>query len=229
MPYYDIVMHNRKQNIDVIIRHLTVSHDIKAIGTLILDSPPVLADSVTFISIQNSALEIGTTIGNWVVKTVYEHGSSEFEIYTDALETAIAKSARVAPNVLELGSNPVYPTKELPFSADHTFVLESSSVPTHKEAYFSGDDSLWLYEDDLKLSAIKALDISHFLGIDFSVRELFEKFAPAGETVLEMSGSATIWLTMYRLLAEMDTDGTSELSLMDFDNMTLEEIDYVMK
>ncbi len=37
-----------------------------------------------------------------------------------------------------------------------------------------------------------------------------------------------VWFTRYRKLSEMDSDGTQNLQLSDFDNMTLEDLDYIV-
>ena len=67
------------------------------------------------------------------------------------------------------------------------------------------------------------MKLTHFVG------STLEYLLGAEHEKLTLSGAVNALLTRYRILGEMDADKTgTDLTLEEFDDMTLEDIDFVV-
>lgn len=77
--------------------------------------------------------------------------------------------------------------------------------------------------------AIKLSGFAHDVYMKHSVSPASEKFADPSGNIFNISSTvARVYLTKYRTLGEMDSDGENTLTLSYFDNMSLEDIDYIV-
>ncbi|MCM1224802.1 MAG: hypothetical protein NC548_61170 [Lachnospiraceae bacterium] len=258
MKQYDIYLRNRITELDVAIRELAVRNDISIRAKIYLLVDEVMSSVTKFIGIYNDGelatsdgVIICTQDGKEIIasnkylpnfildsscgktaKTVYEHIRNVSTLAGEVNAAIASKVAGEIKNDMRLESGTVTLLQEWLYSCSALRnTLISSDIETAGTAYFGADArSKLLTEMTYPPVAVKAaysledtLELTHFVGstLEYLLGAEYEK--------LTLSSTVNALLTRYRILGEMDADKTgADLTLEEFDDMTLEDIDFVV-
>ncbi len=91
-----------------------------------------------------------------------------------------------------------------------------------------GENKLLLKQSEsLKSNAVKNETVEHDMAIVHSAIVKSDKSTGLFPNIMGLTSYMGLTITRLRLLGEMDSNGVTNLTLANFDNMTLEDIDYI--
>lgn len=258
MKQYDIYLRNRITELDVAIRELSLRNDISIKAKLYLLLDEVVTGVEKFVGIYkegelatSEGVIICTSDGREIIasnkylpnfildsscgvaaKTVLEHIESVSEL-TSKVDAAMAsKITGEIRNDLQLESGTITLLQEWFYSCSALrSLLISSEVGTNITSYFGVKSvSNLLTENNSPATAEKMVSLEETLMLTYNIGCTLEYLLGAEQETLMMSSAVNALLARYRLLGEMDNDAESgaDLTLEEFDDMALEDIDFVV-
>lgn len=229
MKKYDIWLRSRSQKIDVCVQELAIRSNISARNKLVLTSHPTALVLRKFVDLDGLNAELETTMGSWVTRTMFAEMANELQLDDAIANTHGSKKLYSIYDVAELRENVVEALCVAYCSCNDPMVLSQSTDPLALLAKFaevSGVSNLDFIIG--KGRAEKTISAEHDMRLISNAQAIARLLCGAEQSKMTMNSSMAVLMTRYRKLAEMDTgvDGT-ELHLSNFDNMSLEDADYI--
>lgn len=168
-----------------------------------------------------------------IAKTVYERLAHVSELVSEADAAIATKMAGNIRNDMRLESGTVTLLQEWLYSCSALRnSLISSEVGTSSVSYAGAEakSSLLTESTSPAVAEKMASQLEETLTLTYSVGCALEYLLGAEHEKLTLSSAVNALITRYRLLGEMDRDAESEadLTLEEFDDMALKDIDFVV-
>lgn len=166
-------------------------------------------------------------------KTVFEHIANVSKLASEVKEAIALKVAGKIENEMQLESGTVTLLQEWLYSCSALRnSLISSDIGTVSTSYFGVKaESELLTENTAPATAEKmAYSLEDTLMLTHAIGCALEYLLGAEHEKLTLSSTVNALLARYRILGEMDkdTESDTDLSLEEFDDMALEDIDFIV-
>lgn len=231
MKQYDLYLRDRIIELDVAIKELASRNDISIRAKISMLVKDIMAGMEKLIEVHPNLI-LDSSCGD-VAKTVYEHFKNISTLDSEVSSTISAKVLGRIENKMRLEEKNITMLHEWLYSCSSLYnFLRSSDVDTLETSYCCGEAISSLLTEmgeppvSVKMiySARDTMELIHQAGCRI------EYLLSAEQNKLTMSGTANAMLARYRTLGDMDADAESgaDLTLGDFDTMSLEDIDFVI-
>jgi len=230
MQQFDVKLRLRSTNIDVVVRNLTVRHDIRVEGELILDPGTIRVSLAKFINPDDHSLILTSYIGAWVLKTTFARFENETILTSKLSEVLATKIMSNLDNemILVPGTTNLATTKFI-YGLSDVLELGESNINTELESFTSIEDELILVPELGTVLSEKfekgefEAELSSKLEINLDTNINPDEL----EMILESSCHAS--LVHVKDLLEIDKDEYGAyLYLADWDDVYLDSMDYLV-
>lgn len=228
-----LAVYLRKQIIeaDVTVRAIPLRSYISARNKMILKESGMRAIIAKLIELNPTVMVLKPNDAVVALRTIYEKCFNIARLESDVDNIHSIKNIVDIKNVAVLSEGVLSAIRTLFTQTDNIMYLGSSVVSNSIRTLYAGVP----YQSELVTEmkgngfADKFISTYHKNILNHSVTPLSVK--PVGcenDTMQIISSVNKVLFTKYRTLGEMDTDGTTELALQEFDDTTLEDLDYIV-
>ena len=228
MKKFVINLRDRISETDVVIRSLPIYQYVSAHNKLFLISniPPTLA--IKFCKPVRNIFLLDSSAS--AMRRIFD--KCKFILQLSSLNDNIhsLKCVYDIENKLCLDNNTLSSTRLLLEKGSTSLFLNATSGLVSKTSYSSFCHKICLNSEMVGNNyAHKFVDLIHNLPIVHSVNPTSFKRTEATINTMNLGSTVSkVYMTKYRTLGEMDYDNETALTLSSFDNMSLEDIDYII-
>lgn len=243
MRHFDIILRNssseslaiklHKHIIEagVTIRTIPMRYYISASQKMILKEHGIRAALAKLISLDPSLIEMRANCNAKTLRTMFTSGCNSLLLTSDTTNIHSEKMTGTTQNSLYLSELSLRAFITLSAQCENNLHLIESAIENSVLKRFSKINA----QSTMKTSmhgfgqSEKFESVNNALCLDQNVQPTSVKPVGGEINVMQLgSHISQAYLTKYRTLGEMDSDGTTNYTLQEFDNITLEDLDYIV-
>lgn len=228
-----LAVYLRKQIIeaDVTVRAIPLRSYISARNKMILKESGMRAILAKLIELNPTVMVLKPSDAVGALRTIYEKCFNIAQLGSDIDNIHSIKNVVDIQNVAVLSESVPSAIRTLFAQTDSVLYLVNNTISESIRTLYAGVS----YESELMTEmkgngfANKFVSVYHENVLNHSVTPLSIKPVGCEDNILRLDSSVNkVLFTKYRTLGEMDTDGTTEFTLQEFDDITLEDLDYIV-
>lgn len=228
-----LAVYLRKQIIeaDVTVRAIPLRSYISARNKMILKESGMRAILAKLIELNPTVMVLKPSDTVGVLRTIYEKCFNIAQLGSDINNIHSIKNVVDIQNVAVLSESVPSAIRTLFTQTDSVLYLVNNTISESIRTLYAGVS----YKSELMTEmkgngfANKFVSVYHENVLNHSVTPLSIKPVGCEDNILRLDSSVNkVLFTKYRTLGEMDTDGTTEFTLQEFDDITLEDLDYIV-
>lgn len=228
-----LAVYLRKQIIeaDVTVRAIPLRSYISARNKLILKESGMRAILAKLIELNPTIMVMKPNDAVGALRTIYEKCFNIAQLESDMSNIHSEKNVVDIENVAVLSESVPSVLRTSYTKADNSIYLVDNPISNSLRTTYAGviDRSVLKTEMLGNGFADKYISTYHKSILDHKVTPLSVKPVGCEENVIKMDSAVNkVLFTKYRTLGEMDSDDTTDLTLQEFDDTTLEDLDYIV-